>query len=86
MMKLNKMKMEEGIKKESFGILLDKYKELERTLKTKEGKPFDLIESILSGTISDDEIEERCKYENGILDKMDVIRCQVNGIAKEKEA
>ena len=83
MTNLNEMK--KGNKDEKFGILLGEYKELNGLLKTKNGNPFDLIEAILSGTISEVEIEERCQMENMILDKMDKLRCQMNGIIKEKE-
>lgn len=67
-------------------ILLNEYEKLEASLKMKDGKSFDLIDAIISGTISGEEINERCQYENEVLDRMDKLRDQMNSVINRKEA
>ena len=51
-------------KPECLKNLLNEYEKLEESLNVKDGKSFDLIDAIISGTISGEEIDERCRYEN----------------------
>lgn len=72
-------------KPECLKNLLNEYEKLEESLKMKDGKSFDLIDAIISGTISGEEIDERCRYENEVLDKMDKLRYQMNGMMNNKK-
>lgn len=73
-------------KPECLKNLLNEYEKLEESLNVKDGKSFDLIDAIICGTISGEEIDERCRYENEVLDKMDKLRNQMNSVINRKEA